>query len=273
MPLFSRKDADLVRDVPAYRRIMPILMRTRNESMVLFEQKIDAGPGLERIAKLRAETGMQLTFFHLVLHALVETLAERPRLNRFTSGGRLYQRRGIWVSYSAKKALDDDHPVFVVKQRFEPGRTLAELVRDVAGEVKEGRSDRKSHVDKELGLLLKLPLFLLRWMVGLVRRLDAWNLLPYKAFILPDPMFASVFIANLGSLKLDAAFHHHYEYGNIPIFVTVGRVQDAVVALPDGTVGTRKEVVLRWNLDERVEDGLYCARALELLRARLEARD
>jgi hypothetical protein len=84
-------------------------------------------------------------------------------------------------------------------------------------------------------------------------------------------MYASAFIANLGSLKLDAAYHHHYEYGNIPIFVTVGRVHDAVVARADGTVGTRKEVVLKWNFDERIEDGLYAARALELLRARLAA--
>lgn len=104
----------------------------------------------------------------------------------------------------------------------------------------------------------------------LVRKLDDWNLLPH-AFTRPDPMYASAFIANLGSLKLDAAYHHHYEYGNIPIFVTVGRVHDAVVARADVTVGTRKEVVLKWNFDERIEDGLYAARALELLRARLAA--
>jgi hypothetical protein len=49
MPLFRRADGDVVKDVPAYRRMMPMLMRTRNESMVLFEQRIEAGFGLRRL--------------------------------------------------------------------------------------------------------------------------------------------------------------------------------------------------------------------------------
>ena len=51
----------------------------------------------------------------------------------------------------------------------------------------------------------------------MVRWLDSVNLLP-GSFIHPDPMYASMFIANLGSVKLESAFHHLYEYGNIPLF-------------------------------------------------------
>lgn len=271
MPLFRRKDGDLVRDVPAYRRIMPLLMRGRNEAAVYFEQRIDAGPALEVIGRWNAaHEAQRITFFHLLVHALVKTLVDRPRLNRFTSGGRLYQRRGIWVSYSAKKAFDDASPVFVAKQQLDPNATFARLVAQIHGNVREGRSDKKSHVDKELGILLRLPIVVLRFLLWLVRRLDGWNLLPHRAFILGDPMYASVFVANLGSLKLDAAFHHNYEYGNIPIFVTIGQLHEVPFVGPDGTVGVRKEIVLRWTLDERIEDGLYCAKALDLLRERLE---
>ena len=106
MPLFRRKDADLVRDLPDYRRMMPLLMRTRNESAVLFEQRVDATRALEFIARHNETHDRKISLFHLVVWAIVQTLAERPRLNRFTSGGRLYQRRGIWISYSAKKAFD-----------------------------------------------------------------------------------------------------------------------------------------------------------------------
>jgi hypothetical protein len=272
MPLFRRFDGDLARDVPATRRIMPFLMRTRTESAVYFEQRVDAEPGLRRLARLHAEAGTHATFFHLVIHALVETLAERPRLNRFVSGQHIYQRRGIWISYSAKKALSDEAPIFVVKRELTPGRTLGETVQVTQSDVREGRSDRPSHVDKELGVLLRLPTFLLGALVRLLRWLDARNLAP-RALIGPNPMFASVFIANLGSVRLEAAFHHLYEYGNIPIFVTVGRVHDAVVPLPDGRVAVRKQVLLRWSFDERIEDGLYCAHALERLRARLESED
>jgi hypothetical protein len=250
--------------------MMPLLMRTRTESAVYFEQKIDVGPAQAFIEQFNADhPETRITFFHLVLWAVVQTLAERPRLNRFTMGGRIYQRRGIWISYSAKKAFSDDAPVFVVKREIDPALGFAELVRLVHGGVGEGRSDKPTYVDKELGLLLKLPLVLLSLMVRLLRRLDAWNLLP-QSFIRNDPMYASAFIANLGSLKIDAAFHHNWEYGNIPIFVTLGQVHDGVVARPDGSVGVRPEALLRWTFDERIEDGLYCARALDLLRRRLE---
>jgi hypothetical protein len=257
VPLFRRKDADLVRDVPNYRRIMPVIMRSRNESTVFFEQRIDATRALEYVQRYNAAHERKISLFHLVVWSIVQTIGERPRLNRFTSGGRLYQRRGIWISYSAKKALDEDSPVFVVKREMQAAWTIDELAERMHGGVAEGRSDKPTYTDKELSFLLKLPIFLLRWLLKLLYALDRWNLLPHK-FIVGDPLYASVFVVNLGSLKLDAAYHHNYEYGNIPIFVTVGRLHGS-------------EAVLKWTFDERIEDGLYCARSLERLRERLES--
>ncbi len=102
-----------------------------------------------------------------------------------------------------------------------------------------------------------------------VRRLDAWGLLP-PSYSAGDPLYASAFVANLGSVGLDAAYHHLYEYGTIPIFVTIGRLHQRPVVLPDGAVGSRKIVTLRYTYDERVEDGFYAARALERLHELLE---
>jgi len=271
MPLFRRADGDVVKGVPAYRRMMQLLMPRKSESTVYFEQHLvidDTLAWLERENAGRAPDE-RLHLFHLVLHAIVRTLAERPRLNRFTSGGRIYQRRGIWLSFSAKKAMNDDAPVFVVKRQFEPAWSVAEVARAARGGVGEGRGDKPTHVDKELRLFLRIPLFLLGPLVRFVMWLDRVNFLPY-AFFKQDPMFASVFVANLGSIKLDAAFHHLYEYGNVPIFVTIGRTIETPFVRPDGTLGTRRELLLRWTLDERIEDGLYCARALDLVRERVE---
>ncbi len=265
--LGRRPDADLVRDAPPYRRMMPLLMRARNESAVYFEQRIDATCALARLEAERAR-GKQLTFLHLVLHALGQMFAERPRLNRFVSGGRLWQRRGIWVSFSAKKAFRDDAPIVVVKRRLDPAQPLDEMVAELSGELDEARSDRQSPTDKEVSLLLRLPHFLLSLAIGLSRWLDSHGLLPL-AMLRHDPFYASVFVANLGSLKIDAAYHHLYEYGPIPLFLTIGRFEDAVVAGPDGPA-VQKRVVLKWSFDERTEDGLYCAAALEILRRRLE---
>jgi pyruvate/2-oxoglutarate dehydrogenase complex dihydrolipoamide acyltransferase (E2) component len=37
-----------------------------------------------------------------------------------------------------------------------------------------------------------------------------------------------------------------------------------------GHVDAQQQLLLRYTFDERVEDGLYCARALQLLQQRLE---
>jgi len=58
-----------------------------------------------------------------------------------------------------------------------------------------------------------------------------------------------------------AMYHHLFEYGTIPIFVTIGRLQRAPVVCDDGSVGSREVFTLRYTYDERIEDGFYAARA------------
>lgn len=270
MPLFRRPDGVPATDVAPFRRIMPFIMRGRNESAVYFEQRLDLGktnPFLERWNAARPDR--KITVFHLFLWAAVQALGERPRLNRFVSGGRVYQRDGVWVSFSAKKKLADDAPVVVIKRRFEPGAAFAAMVDAMYADLEKGRSNEKSHVDKELAFFLRLPGPLLSFGVSVIQALDAWNLLP-GSFIHPDPMYASLFIANLGSVKLEAPWHHLYEYGNIPVFAALGAAHPEPVATADGRVEVRPVSVVRYTFDERVEDGLYCVKALELLKAIVE---
>jgi hypothetical protein len=269
MPLFSRRDGTLCRDVPAYRQIMPFIMRTRNESAVCFSQTLNLDRTMPWLEEQSARLGTRCTLFHVFLYGVLQVLEQRPRLNRFVAGGRLYQRKGIWVSYSAKKALRDDAPIVVLKREFSPQHTFTELMAALAGDLKTGRSDEKSHVDKELRLVLALPGPIIRLLLRLQTGLYDWNLLP-DAYTRPDPMYASMFIANLGSLKMDAAYHHLYEYGNIPIFAVVGRVHRAVQADHDGNAVTRTVAQVKYTLDERTEDGLYCAQSLEVVRQVVE---
>jgi hypothetical protein len=269
MPFRWRPDGDYVPDIPATRRIMPYIMRTRTESAVYFEQQVETAKTLDYIKKKREETGLQVTMLHVLLLAASRTLDARPRLNRFTAGGRIYQRRGIQVSFSAKKAKNDDAPIAVVKQELDPSWPMEELVRRCSRDVDVARSDTKTSTDKELGLLFLLPGFLVSAVVSLFMKLDHWGLMP--GFVLrQDPMFASMFIANLGSIGMDAGFHHLFEYGNIPIFLTVGQSRTELKPTAEGGVEARPVMVLRYSFDERVEDGLYCARALELFKGFVE---
>jgi 2-oxoacid dehydrogenases acyltransferase (catalytic domain) len=271
MPLFPRPDATSVATVHPVRRIMPFLMPTKNGAFVLFEQQVPIAAVRAYLATLNAGHPPEraVTLFHLVLRAIGFALAEFPRLNRFIAGSRLYERRGIWLSFSGKQRMERDAPLFTAKMLFDPKEPLDAMVERIGGLIGEGRSGSESATDREIKMFLRLPAPVLRAGVRIVRRLDAWGLLP-PSFSKGDPLYASAFIANLGSVGLDAAFHHLYEYGTIPIFVTIGRLHRAPVVLPDGSVSSREVFALRYTYDERIEDGFYAARALERLQALLE---
>jgi hypothetical protein len=271
MPFRARPDATSVASVHPVRRIMPFLMPTKNGAFVLFEQQVAIAPARQFLETLNAGRPPEraVTLFHLVLRAIGLALAEFPRLNRFVAGSRLYERRGIWLSFSGKQRLERDAPLYTSKIAFDPTEPLVAFVDRIQGAVREGRSGRESATDREINLFLRLPAPVLRLGVRVVRRLDAWGLLP-DSFSAGDPLYASAFVANLGSVGLEAAYHHLYEYGTIPIFVTIGRIGRVPVVLDDGSVGSREVFTLRYTYDERVEDGFYAARALERLQAFLE---
>jgi hypothetical protein len=242
--------------------MMSFLMRSRNESVVYFEQHLDLSKSLPWLAARDAK------LFQLVLHSMAATLHDRERLNRFTFGRRTYQRNGVFLSFAAKKAMSDDAPLSTVKRQFERGEAFSTLQASLSGDIAGARSEKKSTVDKELGVLLRLPGFLLAFLLGVMKRLYGWGLAP-RSLVDTDPMYTSAFVANLGSIKIDAAYHHLYEHGNCPLFVTIGQVTH-VPAVVDGAIVAKPTVTLRYSFDERVEDGLYCARALKLFAERVE---
>jgi hypothetical protein len=262
--MVRRFDGRPARGLPAYRRLMPHLMRGRNEAAVYFEQTVDLSETLPWLERYRRERGGRVTVFTLLLWGLARVLHERPRLNRFVAGRRIHDRDGVYISFAAKKRLDDDAPLSTVKRRFEPDEGFDQMVAALSAGVDEARSDRRSSVDRELGLLARLPPLVVEGAVRLVSALDFFNLAP-RALLEHDPMYTSVFVANLGSLEIDAAYHHLYEYGTCPLFVTLGRVKKAPWVTADGAIEVRPQVRLKYTFDERVEDGLYCARALALL--------
>lgn len=259
--MFGPHDGRRVKVHP-YRRMMAFLMRGRNESAVYFEQRLDLSRTQPWLAERRAR------LFHLVLHALASVLHERERLNRFTIGHRTYQRDGVFLSFAAKKSMSDDAPLATIKRRFDRDESFAALVAALDGEIGDAKSDKPSQIDKELSILLKLPGFLLALLIGLLKRLYAWGLAP-RSLVDTDPMYTSAFIANLGSIGIDAAYHHLYEHGNCPLFMTIGRVVDEAIVV-GGEVVARPMLTLRFSYDERVEDGLYAARALKMLAERIE---
>jgi hypothetical protein len=166
-------------------------------------------------------------------------------------------------------AFTDEAPLTTVKLGFSEKERFDECVDRMDDAVKDGRGGRESPIDREVRLLTKLPGLLLRAILAASRRLDRVNLLP-ALLIEPDPMYTSMFLANLGSIHIDNAYQHLYEHGTCSLFGVVGGVKKAVVAGRSGHPEVCEVLQVQWSFDERVNDGFYCVQSLEMLRQVME---
>jgi pyruvate/2-oxoglutarate dehydrogenase complex dihydrolipoamide acyltransferase (E2) component len=84
-----------------------------------------------------------------------------------------------------------------------------------------------------------------------------------------DPMYASLFVANLGSVGLADAYHHLYEYGTVSVFGVMSFPRRTAF-VEDGEVVVKEGLPVRWTFDERVNDGFYAANSLRIAQEVLE---
>lgn len=193
-------------------------------------------------------------------------LALRPQLNRFVIGRTIYQRDKIQVSFIVKKELTEEAAETNVKITFEPSDTLMTVAEKVDEHIANARSRRKSADERTNDLVTRLPSFMIRFVTWAFRVLDYFGLAP-RSMIEEDPLYTSMYLANLGSIGLDAPFHHLYEWGTASIFVAIGEIHKVPLVSETGKIEVRNVVNLNVTLDERIADGIYYARSIELLKS------
>ena len=264
----AKRDGRVIK-VHALNAMFPYMFRTRTESLVYFDTALDVENLLEYIEKKKAE-GVEIKFFQLFMASIVKLFKERPHLNRFISGRRLYQRNDIKLSFIAKKAASDEGEETNVALTFNEKTTFQDVIDKLKRDIKIAKSDEaKKDDDKLIEGLMKLPRSILRMLFAFLRWMDFYFNMP-RAFTDVDPLRCSVYIANLGSIGIEAPFHHLFEWGNCSMFIAIGKIGYKPVALPDGTLVARKMVEVKVTLDERIADGFYFARSLELMESYLK---
>lgn len=263
----SRPDGTLVRRIHPYRRVMQYIMPTRNESIVLFDTYVRADALLAFLDKTRARFHVDVS--HCLIAAVAAGLAAVPEMNQFAVGRRLYQRKQRFVTFSMKRQQGDRRAkLATVKLELRDGEPFEALCARIDAAIGVERSGERTYADREFDLLGALPRPLLMRGVQLARWLDHHNLLP-GSFIANDPLYTSVFIANLGSLDMAAGYHHLYEWGNCPAFMMVGRIEERPV-VENGQVVVQKQLHIRWTYDERIDDGLTARHGLDAVKRALE---
>ena len=267
MAFSTRPDASLVQDGSALRRMMPHILPTRMDAVLFFELPI---PMEAALTWLQARSGEDpVTVFQLVLGAIVRTLDERPRMNRFVKGGRVWQRDRVQLTFAVKKSLDDDARITSMKVEFAPGDGLKTVRERIAAATERGRQAAETKTETAMRRGSTVPLPVLRLVMWWRRFLDDRGLLSADA-LAASPLHTSAMVSNVGTLGIDAAFHHLYEDGACSINATVGRIQRRAVVADDGTVSTPRTLTIRFAFDDRVCDGFYAAKTMKLLSERLQ---
>jgi hypothetical protein len=257
----SRPDGKLEKVHP-YRRMVPIIMRSRNESVVYFDTEVRTEKLEAYLARAKEAFGANVT--HIIVAGVNIALVHTPTLNRFISGRRVYRRDGRWITFSMKRQKKNRAAKLgVVKLEMDDSETFRGLVERINGKINPERSGKKTSMDKELALFGFVPTIALRVLFKAFLALDYVGLLP-GWFMRDDGMFTSVFIANLGSIGMKPGYHHLYEWGNAPMFLMFGAIEDRVI-VEDGAMTPVRVLPIRISYDERIDDGMTAQAGMNVL--------
>ena len=263
----DRRDGRRVKDVPGLQAVMAHLMPNRADCEVYLNETIDATELVRYLEKKNEGLDYKVTLFHCTITMLARMIRERPRMNRFIQGRRMYERNEISLSFVCKRRFADHAEEALMVLVPKDTDTINEISRKIVGDVIETRKSEHSTggVDALLDSFAKLPRPIFMLAIRVIRWLDFWGLNP--DFITEgDPNYTTVLCSNLGSIKCPAVYHHLNNYGTNSIMVTIGTLHKEELLMPDGHKEIRDVVDIGATLDERIADGFYFARSLKLIK-------
>lgn len=262
----DRRDAVWVKDAPGLNVVMASLYPNRTDCEVYLRQEIDVTELLRFLEQKNGpEADHKTTLFHCFVAMVARVLHERPYLNRFVQGRRIYERNDITVSFVAKRRFADHSEEALMQYVAKGEDSLDDISRFIVGDVHKMRSETHAKgIDDTINQFGRMPRLLLMLAIRIVRWLDFWGMNP-RFLTDGDSNCASVLLSNLGSIKCPSVYHHLNNYGTTSVLITIGTIHKAPLWHEDGSMEMRDFVDIGATLDERIADGFYFARSLKLI--------
>lgn len=265
----DRRDGWYLGELDGMHVMMPYIMPTRSDNEAVLNEVFDITAVDKYLEKKNAaHPDFPYTWFHVISAVLAKTMLLRPKMNYFISAYRYYERKDIKLSFVVKRQFDEDSEESIAKftldkQGGSPLEQVHDYVRDFVTKVRV--NGEKETVSNQMDFLKHLPRFLWRTLAWALRRLEYHDLYP-QSLSEGDPTYSSVFISNLGSIRMSADYHHLFESGTISFFVVIGEKKLRPFFSEDGTYDMRNSIKLGMTIDERIADGFYFSRSIKLMR-------
>ena len=262
----DRKDGRRVRTMSPMSYVIPYIMRTRNDAQNQIADTIDITEADKFLREMRAKGYKSISVLHVFIAAYIRAISMRPGINRFCSGQKIYHRNTIEINMAVKKEMSLDAPDTMIKVRFEPTDTITDVYEKFNAVVEKATAEgSNTDFDKTARWLTRLPGILFRGTVRLLEFLDYHGWLP-QALLEVSPFHGSMIITSMGSLGIPPIYHHLYNFGNLPVFISYGLKYHKNVMNANGAVERRTMIDVKVVTDERICDGFYFASALKLIR-------
>ena len=261
----DRGDGWKLKGIDPYDALIPYIMVERNDSQNLYRDRFEIGEAEKYIKQKRAEGYKTFGMLHLLISAYVRTISQKPFLNRFISGQKVYAHKDITINLAVKRQLTLDCTDTVVKMRFEPSDTAYDVYQKINETICAAVASSETSFDGTARIINYIPGLFKKFTIWLLKKLDYFGLLP-KALINVSPFHGSMFITNIGSLGIPPIFHHLYNFGNVPVFVGFGSKYSENNIDDTGNPVRNRYIDFTVVTDERICDGYAYSTCLRLFK-------
>ncbi len=262
----DRKDARRVREITGMQQIMIDLKPQRCVSDVYINNEMDLTKLCAYVDKKKKE-GSEITYFHAFVTAIGKVIYNRPKLNWFVANRHMYEHNDVVVSFVAKIAFDDSSEEMMILQKIDEDdniNTISKKIKEKVKDIRESKEVSKEGANSAIDTLGKLPNPIRIPVVGLLKWCDKKGILP-KSLVNDNLYYSSMIVSNLGSIGCGAIFHNITDFGACSSLCTMGEIKTKTEINEKGKEVTKKVCEFGINLDERIADGYYFAKSLQLL--------
>ena len=265
-----RPDAELVKTTK-FHELEFYIMRKKLDSTIFNKTHVDLTHTYEFLEKYnegRKEED-KLTLFQIYLAACVRTVVLRPKINRFVSGRRLWQRNQIILSFVVKKEKTEDGEEVNAMIEFDPYDTLETVQKTVSHNLYESRFGINKN-EEDVKFWGSMPRWSIRFIFWLMRWTDEHNF-PIYSFAIFAGVGPAAFLAHLGSIDVDAVYHHLFELGTTGVLITFGKMHKApVINEETDNIEVKNVMNLRISIDDRIASGSYTGPTIDMLKDLIE---
>ena len=265
----DRYDGWYVSGLDSMHVMMPYFFGPRTKNEAVMSEVLDLTEVDKYLAAKNADNPeFKYTWFHFIVAAVAKTLLLRPKMNYFITGRRFYERKYIRISFVVKRQLDEKAEelqanFLLDKEGGSPLEQVHDYVQSFVTKVR--KEDKTVGITNALNVVQKLPRPIFNLLSWALQRMEYHGWYP-KGLAKDDPCYASVFVTNLGSIKLHADYHHLFDWGNNSFFIVINEKKLRPFWHEDGTYDLRNTIKLGLTIDERIADGTYFAKTVRLVR-------